>query len=49
MNNEKIHSADIEPNTGYHYLIINGQKYYRLDCIQKALSEREVTIQTNKI
>jgi len=49
MNNEKIHSADIEPNSGYHYLIINGQQAARFDCIQKALAAREVTLQPNEM
>jgi hypothetical protein len=45
----KIHSADIEPNSGYHYLIINGQQAARFDCIQKALTAREVTLQPNEM
>ena len=45
----KIHSADIEPNHGYHYLVINGQQAARFDSIQKALAAREVTLQPNEM
>ena len=45
----KIQSADIEPNGGYHYLIINGQQAARFDSIQKALAAREVTLQPNEM
>jgi hypothetical protein len=44
---EKMHSADIEPKHGYHYLIINGQEAARFDSLQKALAAREVTLQPN--
>ena len=45
----KIHSADIEPNHGYHYLVINGQQAARFDSIQKALAAREVTLLSSDI
>ena len=45
----KIHSADIEPNGGYHYLVINGQQAARFDALQKALAAREVTLQSEEM
>jgi hypothetical protein len=41
----KVHSADIEPRGGYHYLLINGAEAGRFDSMQKALAAREVFLQ----
>ena len=45
MDKEKIHSGDIEPRSGYHYLIVNGQAADRFDSIQKALAARDVFLE----
>jgi hypothetical protein len=45
----KIHSADIEPKRGYHYLIVNGQEGARFDCLERALAVREVMLQPNEM
>ena len=41
---KKVHSCDIEPKRGYHYLLINGVEGARFDSIQKALAAREVML-----
>jgi hypothetical protein len=48
MSDQKIHSADIEPKRGFHYLLINGVEAGRFDSIQKALAAREVTLTPNE-
>ena len=45
----KIHSADIEPKNGFHYLLINGVEAGRFDCMQKALAAREVVLQPQEM
>jgi len=45
----KIHSADIEPKNGSHYLLVNGVEAARFDSIQKALAAREVTLQPSEM
>ena len=41
----KIHSADIEPKGGYHYLIVDGAEAARFDSLQKALAGRELMLE----
>jgi hypothetical protein len=45
----KIHSADIEPKGGYHYLIVDGAEAARFDSLQKALAGRELMLQPNEM
>jgi hypothetical protein len=45
QDKNKVHSCDIEPKSGYHYLMINGLEAGRFDSIQKALAVREVFLQ----
>ena len=49
MDKEKIHSADVEPRHGYHYLLINGLEAGRFDLVEKALAAREVALQPNEL
>jgi hypothetical protein len=48
QDKNKIHSADIEPADGYHYLIINGHQAARFDSMHKALAARELMLQPNE-
>ena len=49
MDQEKIHSADIEPRHGHHYLLIDGLEAARFDSLQKAISAREVVLRTHQV
>jgi hypothetical protein len=42
---EKIHSVDIEPDRGSHYLVINGVKAARFNELQKAMAARQMWIE----
>ena len=45
----KIHSCDIQPKGGFHYLLINGAQAGRFDSLQKALAAREVFLHSYQI
>jgi hypothetical protein len=45
----KIHSCDMEPKNGFHYLLINGVQAARFDSLQKALAAREVFLHSYQI
>jgi len=44
----KIHSCDVKPKDGYHYLLINGAEAARFDSLQKALAARRVMLSENE-
>jgi hypothetical protein len=44
----KIHSADVEPRNGSHYVLINGEPWARFDSIETALQAREELIKESE-
>lgn len=49
MSEQQIHSADIQPENGFHYLLVNGVEAGRFDSMQKALAAREVVLQPKEM
>jgi len=39
---KKIHSADIEPRGGFHYLILDGKEAARYHNLETALTDRDL-------
>jgi hypothetical protein len=45
----KIHSVDILPSDGSHYLVVNGEPWARFDSIETALQAREELIREEAV
>lgn len=44
----KIHSADIEPDNGSWYVIVNGEQWARFDSVDKAVECRNALLETEE-